>query len=68
MRCSRGKSKAPPLKNVKDGAPQVQLQSPGHPPVEKLQRLGISVEEANAIVESPASQKLVDNLNNGNIK
>jgi hypothetical protein len=23
--------KAPPLKNVKDGAPQVQLQNPGHP-------------------------------------
>jgi RHS repeat-associated protein len=33
----------------------------------KLQQLGISIEEANAIVESPASQKLVDNLNDGNI-
>ncbi len=35
--------------------------------LEKLQKLGISVEEANAIVESPTSQKLIDNLNNGNI-
>lgn len=35
--------------------------------LEKLQRLGMSLQEATAIVESPASQKLVDNLNNGNI-
>jgi hypothetical protein len=28
MQALRAKSKAPPLKNVKDGAPQVQLQSP----------------------------------------
>ena len=28
----RTKSKAPPLKNVKDGAPLIQLQRPGHPP------------------------------------
>jgi len=35
--------------------------------LEKLQQLGMSVQEATAIVESPASQKLIDNLNNGNI-
>jgi hypothetical protein len=35
--------------------------------LEKLQRLGMSLQEATAIVESPTSQKLVDNLNNGNI-
>jgi RHS repeat-associated protein len=35
--------------------------------LEKLQRLGLSLQQATEIVESPASQKLVDNLNNGNI-
>lgn len=35
--------------------------------IDKLQRLGISVEQANAIVRSPASQKLIDNANGGNI-
>jgi RHS repeat-associated protein len=35
--------------------------------IEKLQNLGISVQEASQIVGSPASQRLVDNLNNGNI-
>jgi hypothetical protein len=33
---SPAKSKAPPLKSVKDGAPQVQLQSPGHPPASPI--------------------------------
>jgi RHS repeat-associated protein len=35
--------------------------------IEKLQKLGISVERANAIIQSPASQKLIDHANNGNI-
>ena len=35
--------------------------------IEKLQNLGISLEEATAIVESPTSQKLIDNLNSRNI-
>jgi RHS repeat-associated protein len=35
--------------------------------IDKLQKLGISVEQANAIVRSPASQKLIDNANGGNI-
>jgi hypothetical protein len=35
--------------------------------LEKLQKIGLSLEEANQIVESPDSQKLVDNLNSGNI-
>jgi RHS repeat-associated protein len=35
--------------------------------IEKLQKLGILLERANAIVQSPASQKLVDNANGGNI-
>jgi RHS repeat-associated protein len=35
--------------------------------LEKLQKLGISVEAANEIVASPESQKLVDNLRDGNI-
>lgn len=33
----------------------------------KLQKIGISLEKANEIVSSPASQKLIDNLNSGNI-
>jgi RHS repeat-associated protein len=35
--------------------------------IDKLQKLGLSPERANAIVQSPASQKLIDNANNGNI-
>jgi len=35
--------------------------------IDKLQQLGISVEQANAIIQSPASQKLIDNANGGNI-
>jgi hypothetical protein len=35
--------------------------------IEKLQKLGISVERTNAIIQSPASQKLIDHANNGNI-
>jgi RHS repeat-associated protein len=35
--------------------------------IDKLQKLGISPERASAIVQSPASQKLIDNANNGNI-
>jgi RHS repeat-associated protein len=35
--------------------------------IDKLQKIGVSIQEANQIVNSPASQKLVDNLNNGNI-
>jgi RHS repeat-associated protein len=35
--------------------------------IEKLQKLGISLQEANEIITSPESQKLVDNLNGGNI-
>ena len=35
--------------------------------LEKLQRLKISLSEANEIIESPTTQKLIDNANNGNI-
>jgi RHS repeat-associated protein len=35
--------------------------------IQKLQQLGISVEEASAIVQSPTTQKVIDNLNSGNI-
>jgi RHS repeat-associated protein len=35
--------------------------------LQKLSNLGISVEQANEIVESPVSQRLIDNANNGNI-
>lgn len=35
--------------------------------IEKLQKLGISLEEANKIAASPTAQKLVDRLNSGNI-
>lgn len=35
--------------------------------IQKLQKIGLSLEQANEIVQSPASQKLIDNANNGNI-
>jgi RHS repeat-associated protein len=35
--------------------------------IEKLQQIGVSVQEATAIVESPTTQKVIDNLNSGNI-
>jgi RHS repeat-associated protein len=35
--------------------------------IDKLQKLGVSLSEANEIIESPTTQKLVDNANNGNI-
>ena len=35
--------------------------------LEKLQKLGLSVSEANELIESPTTQKLVDNANSGNI-
>jgi|HubBroStandDraft_5_1064220.scaffolds.fasta_scaffold03954_12 RHS repeat-associated protein len=35
--------------------------------IDKLQKLGVSISEANEIIESPTTQKLVDNANNGNI-
>ena len=35
--------------------------------IDKLRNLGLSLEQASAIVQSPASQKLIDNANNGNI-
>jgi RHS repeat-associated protein len=35
--------------------------------LEKLQRLGLSLDQANRIVHSPTSQKLIDTANNGNI-
>jgi hypothetical protein len=35
--------------------------------IEKLQKLGISISEANELIESPTTQKLVDNANSGNI-
>jgi RHS repeat-associated protein len=35
--------------------------------LEKLQKLDLSVGEANEIIESPTTQRLVDNANNGNI-
>jgi RHS repeat-associated protein len=35
--------------------------------LDKLRNLGISLEQANAIVQSPTSQKLIDNANGGNI-
>jgi hypothetical protein len=35
--------------------------------IEKLQKLGMSVPEANELIENPATQRLIDNANNGNI-
>jgi RHS repeat-associated protein len=35
--------------------------------LEKLQKIGLTLEQANAIIQSPATQKLIDNANNGNI-
>lgn len=35
--------------------------------IEKLQKLGISISEANELIESPTTQRLVDNANSGNI-
>jgi hypothetical protein len=35
--------------------------------IQKLQKIGITLQEANQIVESPTSQKLIDNANGGNI-
>lgn len=35
--------------------------------VEKLQRLGISLSEANEILDNPSTQRFVDNANGGNI-
>ena len=35
--------------------------------IEKLQKLGISISEANELIESPGTQRLVDNANSGNI-
>ena len=34
---------------------------------DKLNRIGISLNTANAIVQNPASQKLIDNANGGTI-
>jgi hypothetical protein len=34
---------------------------------EKLQRVGVSLQEANQIIDSPAAQHVVDNLHGGNI-
>jgi hypothetical protein len=31
------------------------------------QKLGVSISEANELIESPTTQKLIDNANNGNI-
>ncbi len=35
--------------------------------LEKLQKLGMTLEQANQVIQSPTSQKLVDNLHGGNI-
>lgn len=35
--------------------------------IQKLQKLGLTLQEANEIVRSPATQKLIDNSNSGNI-
>lgn len=35
--------------------------------IEKLQKLGMSVPEANELIENPTTQRLIDNANNGNI-
>ena len=35
--------------------------------IDKLQKLGMSISEANELIESPTTQKLIDNANNGNI-
>ncbi len=37
------------------------------PALDKLQKLGMSLEQANEMIQSPATQKLVDNLHGGNI-
>ena len=34
---------------------------------EKLQRVGVSLQEANQIINNPAAQHVLDNLNDGNI-
>jgi RHS repeat-associated protein len=35
--------------------------------IEKLQKLGMSVPEANELIENPSTLRLIDNLNDGNI-
>jgi RHS repeat-associated protein len=35
--------------------------------IEKLQKIGVSISEANELIESPTTQKLIDNANGGNI-
>ena len=35
--------------------------------IEKLQKIGLTLQQANAIVQNPATQKLIDNANDGNI-
>jgi RHS repeat-associated protein len=35
--------------------------------IQKLQNLGVSLSEANELIESPTTQKLIDNANGGNI-
>ena len=33
----------------------------------KLQKLGMSISEANELIENPSTQRLVDNANSGNV-
>jgi RHS repeat-associated protein len=35
--------------------------------IDKLQKLGLSIPEANELIESPSTQRLVDNANSGNV-
>jgi hypothetical protein len=35
--------------------------------LDKLQKIGMSLQQANELIESPTAQKLIDNANSGNI-
>jgi hypothetical protein len=35
--------------------------------IDKLQKIGMSLQQANELIESPTAQKLIDNANSGNI-
>jgi hypothetical protein len=43
------------------------LSVPGFPSPGFPQRVGVSLQEANQIIDSPAAQHMVDNLHGGNI-
>lgn len=54
--------------NLQGAAQAAALALPAVPSaLEKLQKIGISLQQARDILASPASQKLADNLNSGNV-